>query len=246
MSIRAKTVAATSAPQGHRLAHVLAVGQQSMLASEAAQRELPTAMYPYDSEGGEEDEDEEGSEEDSDMDVESEEELTPEETLVDDLHEAITDQDVARVRELLAKGAEPNARDRGHGWTAFTWAAASTNSEITSATFEIVKALVEHGASLTTKDENGYTGLMYAIVDAETKALSANRLDPQVDDKIVHYLLHTFPNADTKTRNKRGESAYDMAETPQMKALLKSYDDRTPPWMGTKNNDPRAAQVTFL
>ena len=84
MSIRAKTVAATSAPQGHRLAHVLAVGQQSMLALEAAQRELPTAMYPYDSERGEEDEDEEG-ESGSEME-ESSEEPTPEEKLVDDLH----------------------------------------------------------------------------------------------------------------------------------------------------------------
>lgn len=230
MSIRAKTVAATSAPQGHRLAHVLAVGQQSMLASEAAQRELPTATYPYDSEGGEEDEEEEG-ESGSEME-ESSEEPTPEEKLVDDLHEAISDQDVARVRELLEQGANPNARDRGHGWTAFTWAAASANGETTSATFKIVQALVEYGAKLTTTDDEGYTALMYAIVTAESEALFANRLDPQVNDKIVHYLLHSFPNADTKTRNYRGESAYDMAKTPQVKALLKSYNDRTPPWPG--------------
>ena len=191
---------------------------------------MPTAMYPYDSERGEEDEDEEG-ESGSEME-ESSEEPTPEEKLVDDLHEAISDQDVGRVQQLLRQGADPNAKDRGHGWTAFTWAAASANGETTSATFKIVQALVEYGAKLTTTDDEGYTALMYAIITAESEALFANRLDPQVNDKIVHYLLHSFPNADTKTRNNRGESAYDMAETPQVKALLKSYNDRTPPWPG--------------
>lgn len=229
MSIRAQTPAVAPAPQGHRLAHVLAVGQQSMLASEAAQRELPTAMYPYDSEGGEEDEDEEGSEEDSDMDMESEE-PTEEVKLVDDLHEAISDQDVARVRELLEQGANPNARDRGHGWTAFTWAAASANGETTSATFKIVQALVEYGANLNTTDGSGYTALMYAIDTAESKALFANRLNPQVDDKIVRYLLESFPNADPNTKNLYGQTTYEMAETSQVKALLESY--------GFKSRDP--------
>lgn len=221
MSIRAQTPAVAPAPQGHRLAHVLAVGQQSMLASEAAQRELPTAMYPYDSEGGEEDEDEEG-ESGSEME-ESSEEPTPEEMLVDALHEAISHQDVARVRELLKQGANPNGSDRSHGWTAFTWAAASANGETTSATFKIVQALVEYGANLNTTDGSGYTALMYAIDTAESKALFANRLNPQVDDKIVRYLLESFPNADPNTKNLYGQTTYEMAKTLQVKALLESY-----------------------
>ena len=150
------------------------------------------------------------------------EESSEEATLVDRLQDAISNKNVELVRELLEQGANPNEEDR-QGWTAFTWAAVSANGETTPEFFEIMKALVEGGADLNTTDGSGYTALMYAINTAESEAPFANRLNPQVGDRIVRYLLESFPNADLNIENREGETAYEMAKTLQVKTLLENY-----------------------
>ena len=64
-----------------------------------------------------------------------------------DLIEAIKKGHPAIVHALLAKGADPNARD-AHGGPALVWAAAGGNPEI-------VTLLLDHGADRDARDEDG-------------------------------------------------------------------------------------------
>ena len=198
MSLRVAATTAT-ATLANRLAYVLAVGMGNM-------KRTTSVGDGYNTDSEEEEEEEEGE---SGSEIE---ESSEEATLVDRLQDAISNKNVELVRELLEQGANPNEEDR-QGWTAFTWAAASANGETTPEFFEIMKALVEGGADLNTTDGSGYTALMYAINTAES----------QVDDRIVRYLLESFPNADLNIENREGETAYEMAKTLQVKTLLENY-----------------------
>jgi hypothetical protein len=66
------------------------------------------------------------------------------------LSPAVSRRDVRRVRWLLEQGADPN-RGEG-GWTPLHMAAA--NGEL-----EIIRDLIDHGASLTTRNGRGITPL---------------------------------------------------------------------------------------
>ena len=72
-----------------------------------------------------------------------------------DLHSAASAGDVKRVKELLEKGADPNARDED-GRTPLYWAAFRGH-------VEVVKLLLEHGADPNAEDEAGRTPLHAAM-----------------------------------------------------------------------------------
>ena len=67
----------------------------------------------------------------------------------DDLIEAIKKRHVAVVHAFLAKGADPNARDKG-GLPALNWAAAKAGAEV-------VELLLANGADPNGRDDDGAT-----------------------------------------------------------------------------------------
>lgn len=75
------------------------------------------------------------------------------------LIEAVNAGDVARVRDLIAQGADVDARD-AYGATALMNAAHSGN-------LEMVETLLAAGAEVDAKDELGWTALMKACFNAE-------------------------------------------------------------------------------
>jgi ankyrin repeat protein len=60
------------------------------------------------------------------------------------------------VELLIARGADPNARDSGEGFTALMTAAAEGQAGV-------VKALLSHGADAAIKDKDGDTALDFAV-----------------------------------------------------------------------------------
>jgi len=64
--------------------------------------------------------------------------------------------DKAAVSELIAKGADVNAKNN-YGWTALSHAARAGNAQL-------VKLLLEHGADVNSRDQSGWTPLMRAAM----------------------------------------------------------------------------------
>ena len=73
--------------------------------------------------------------------------------------------EVARVRELLSKGAAVNASDR-RGMTPLMWASASGN-------LEVVQQLLERGAIVDRRAADGTTALMLASANGFTEIVRA-------------------------------------------------------------------------
>lgn len=79
----------------------------------------------------------------------------------------------AMVKVLLARGADPNARDGIIGMTPLMWAAGDGRTEI-------VRALIEHGADVDAMSETGVTPLIAAVSGRRTavvKLLLAHGVD---------------------------------------------------------------------
>jgi hypothetical protein len=72
-------------------------------------------------------------------------------SLDEELLDAARNGDTARVRELLRKGANANAKDRG-GWTPLHWAAFWGH-------VDVARLLLEHGADPSIRDKHGRTPL---------------------------------------------------------------------------------------
>src|SRR5262249_20092001 len=62
---------------------------------------------------------------------------------------------LAVVNALLARGAAVNAKQNSKGQNALMWAASERH-------LDVVKALVEHGADIGAKTQQGFTALMFA------------------------------------------------------------------------------------
>ena len=71
--------------------------------------------------------------------------------------------DKAAVSELIAKGADVNARN-SYGWTALSHAARAGNAEL-------VKLLLAHGADVNSRDQTGWTPLMRAAMKGHVEAV---------------------------------------------------------------------------
>jgi len=82
-----------------------------------------------------------------------------------DLLESVKLADLARVRELLSKGAGVNAPDR-RGLTPLIWATASGNAEL-------VRLLLESGAATDRRANDGTTALMLASSNGFTDVVRA-------------------------------------------------------------------------
>lgn len=81
----------------------------------------------------------------------------------EDLISATRKGDISTVKELLAKGADVNAKDNMFGRTALMWA--SENGHL-----ELVQALLAKGADVNAKDNKGETAL--SLVKAKGKGHS--------------------------------------------------------------------------
>jgi ankyrin repeat protein len=62
---------------------------------------------------------------------------------------------VEAVTALLAQGADPNATELWQGQTALMWAAAEAHTGV-------VRALIDHGATISARSTNGYTAILIA------------------------------------------------------------------------------------
>jgi ankyrin repeat protein len=108
----------------------------------------------------------------------------------------------ACVRLLVEKGAPANgARPNG---TLSTTAGASTgsvlNDSVKRAMPEVSQFLLEHGASLESKDRESFTLLMQAVLSMEP---------PPARDRMVEWLLSK--GVDPNAKNDRGDTAYLLA-----------------------------------
>ena len=95
-------------------------------------------------------------------------------TLTTDLHEAARTGDTARIAELIARGADPNARD-GDGKTPLHYAARWGQSP------DIVTALLERGADSQARDQEGNTPLELARELRNTAAAASEPAEPTTD-----------------------------------------------------------------
>ncbi len=102
-----------------------------------------------------------------------------------DLHHAASAGDAERVRELLKKGADPNAKNE-YGWTPLHEAAFRGH-------VDVVKLLLEHSADPNIQNERGWTPLHLAAfwgrVDVVRLFLERG-VDPNIKDKYGSTPLH--------------------------------------------------------
>ena len=119
------------------------------------------------------------------------------------LIEAVKNNDINRVNSILNNGKENiNAKDRD-GWTALIWASCKGD-------LEIVKLLVESGADIDAKDNDGWTALMRASWRGYSE--------------IVQYLVEI--GADINIKNEDGKTALDLADTEEIKEILRKAGDK--------------------
>src|SRR5262249_9792862 len=115
---------------------------------------------------------------------------------------AITGRCEACVRLLVEKGAPANGV-RPNGTLSTNVGASSggvLNDSVKRSMTELSQLLVEHGASLESKDREGFTLLMQAVLSIEP---------PAARDGMVQWLLSK--GADPNAKNDRGETAYQLA-----------------------------------
>jgi len=137
-----------------------------------------------------------------------------------DLHDAAFNGDVKRVKKLLEKGENPNAKDKD-GWTPLHTAAYMGH-------VDVVKLLLEHGANPNIQNKDGVTPLHTAAfwdrVDV-VKLLLERGADPNAKDKDGWTPLHTAAfwdrvdvvklllerGADPTVKNRGGKTPLDLA-----------------------------------
>ena len=138
-----------------------------------------------------------------------------------ELSDAVVTGDAARVRELLGRGADVNARDSEHEETALFFA-------VKFAGAEMVRLLIENGAEVEARDDWGRTALFFAGVSSEVfKVLLEAGADVNARDRYGDsVLMHTVSGspspreveellrlgADPSAQNEGGDTALDFAE----------------------------------
>src|SRR5262249_25878782 len=121
------------------------------------------------------------------------------------------------VRLLVEKGAAVNGV-RPNGTLSTNVGASSggvLNDSVKRALPELSQFLVDHGASLESKDREGFTLLMQAVLSMDP---------PPARDRMVEWLLSK--GVDPNAKNDRGETAYQLARrvgsTPNLDLLVKA------------------------
>jgi hypothetical protein len=108
----------------------------------------------------------------------------------DDIYTAAEQNNVKRLEELLADGADVNEQDWDRGNTPIHWAAANGN-------LDAIEVLLEYGADINIQNKHGRTPLHVLVSERY--------------DKIVLWLVQ-YCNADPHIPDKRGVTAYDLAQ----------------------------------
>jgi hypothetical protein len=155
-------------------------------------------------------------------------------SLDEELLDAARNGDTARVRELLRKGANANAKDRG-GWTPLHWAAFWGH-------VDVAKLLLEHGADVNARDEDSRTPLHVAAAGghAEVARLLLERgADANARGKDgwtpLHYAasyghadvarLLLDHGADPSIRDKDGRTPLDIARATRHKEVARVIEE---------------------
>jgi len=128
----------------------------------------------------------------------------------DDIFTACQKNQVKRLQELLEDGADVNQTDWDRGNTPIHWACAGGN-------LDSIELLLEFGADVNGQNKHGRTPLHCLISERY--------------DKIALWLIQ-YCNADPHIPDKRGVSAYDLAQRffqPEIDAAIKNrgkgFDD---------------------
>jgi hypothetical protein len=99
-------------------------------------------------------------------------------SLDEELFIAVMSGDAPKVKELLSKGANVNARDE-NGQTPLHWAAIHGR-------VDVARLLLEHGADVNARDENGQTPLRWAAIHGHVdvaRLLLDHGADPSIRDR---------------------------------------------------------------
>jgi ankyrin repeat protein len=107
------------------------------------------------------------------------------------LHSAVIDGDVPQVRKLLAAGEKPDATV-DNGWTALHFAAQEW-------LVDVVRALIEAGASVDARDAHGNTPLWRAVFNSQRRG------------EIIQILRRA--GADANAANSHGVSPVGLARS---------------------------------
>ena len=148
------------------------------------------------------------------------------------LRKAAQDGDIQAVEDLLAKGANVNAKD-DKGRTALLWVAPARDNP------EMAKLLLAKGADVNAKDNAGETALMIAASQSNPGILAAlldagAEVNAQNNEGGTALMAAAFranldeikillaKDADIKLKDKKDRTAYDVAV-----AGSKNYQDET-------------------
>jgi ankyrin repeat protein len=147
----------------------------------------------------------------------------------DELRSAVEKNDIKKVKELIAKGADVNAKDN-HGTTPLMFAALMERAEA-------AKVLIEKGADVNAKDPEGWTPLIFAIRLGQAeiakllieKGADANAKDTYGWTPLMHAagLGHTAivkirldKGADINAKSLKGDTALTIAEREKKKDMV--------------------------
>ena len=108
----------------------------------------------------------------------------------DELAEAVKNNNIQEINELISRGADVNAIKGSYGWIPLFYAARYGKNEI-------VKLLLDRGADVNAKDSYGWTPLLYAAAHGK--------------NEIVKLLLDR--GADVNVKANDGKTALSIAES---------------------------------